>query len=99
MRGRRRFVGRAVIVWFAASVAAIVVGMLIASAASGVGTILAVGGIVSLVAFLLFGWWRATTENDQWVWQTPHKPRREYLADEAAKAASDSTDVPRDAAG
>ena len=91
--------GRAVIVWFAASVAAIVVGMLIAGAASGVGTVLAVGGIVSLVAFLLFAWWRATTENDQWVWQTPHKPRREYLADEAAKAASDSTGAPRDAAG
>jgi hypothetical protein len=91
--------GREVIVWFVVSVATIVVGMLIAGAASGAGTVLLVGGIVSLVAFLLFGWWRATTQNDQWVWQTPHKPRREYIAEKAAKAASDSTDTPTDAEG
>ena len=95
--------GRAVITWIVGSVAAIVVGMLIVSAAlteiSGVGTVLLVGGIVSFMAFVLFAWWRAGTQNDQWVWQTPHKPRREYLAEKAAEAASDSTGAPPDAEG
>ena len=90
--------GRSVIVWFAASVAVTVLGFLIVGAAPGVGTVLVVGGVVSLMGFLLFGWWRATTHNDQWVWQTPHKPRRAYLAEKAAKeakTASDSTGTPR----
>jgi hypothetical protein len=91
--------GRAVSVWFALSVAAIVVGMLIVGAAPGPGTVMVVGGIVSLAGFLLFGWWRATTQNDQWVWQTPHKPRREYLAEQAAKDATDADGAPRDPSG
>jgi hypothetical protein len=91
--------GRAVIIWFAVSVAAIVVGMLIAGAAPGLDTVMLVGGVVSLMVFLLFVWWRATTQNDQWVWQTPHKPRREYLAEQAAKDASDADGAPRDPSG
>ncbi len=98
---------RSVIVWFAASVAAIVLGMVLASVGSGAGAAPLLAGVLSLIAFLLFVWWRATTQDDQWVWQTPHKPRRRWLAereamakaDNAAPTASDSSGTPPEPEG
>lgn len=98
---------RSVIIWFAASVAAIVLGMVLASVGSGAGAAPLLAGVISLIAFLLFVWLRATTQNDQFVWQTPHKPRRQWLAEREAlakanmaePAASDSSGTPPEPEG
>jgi Ca2+/H+ antiporter len=94
MADRRHRVSRSVIVWFAASVAAIVLGMVLASVGSGAGALPLLAGVLSLIAFLLFVWFRATTQNDQFVWQTPHKPRREWLAERKAMAKADQAAAP-----
>jgi len=98
---------RSVVIWFAASVAAIVLGMVLASVGSDAGSVPLFAGVVSLIVLLLFGWWRATTQDDQWVWQTPHKPRRQWLAerkamakaDQAAPTTSDSSGTPPETEG
>jgi hypothetical protein len=77
-------------------VAATILGLVLATPFPLFGAIVAVAGIVSLVAFLLYVFRLATTREDQWVWQTPHKPRREYLAEEAAKREARSTTTPPD---
>jgi fatty acid desaturase len=75
--------GKGPIAWMAGSVAAIILGFVLTTAASTAGTVLVVAGVVSLTGFLLYVFRHATTHDDQWVWQTPGKPRREYLADKA----------------
>lgn len=88
---------RTSVVWIAGSAAAIILGFALAVPYPSAGTVVVVVGIVGLVGFLLYVFRFATTHNDQWVWQTPGKPRREYLAEEAAKREAESTGTAPDA--
>lgn len=88
---------RTPVVWIAGSVATIILGFALAVPFPAVGTVVAVAGIVGLTGFLLYVFRVATTHDDQWVWQTPGKPRREHLAEKAAKRESEATDVGPDA--
>ena len=83
---------RTPVVWIAGSAAAIILGFVLAVPFPSLGAIVAVAGILSLMGFLLYVFRVATTQNDQWVWQTPGKPRREHRAEQAAKRESESTD-------
>jgi hypothetical protein len=74
----------------AGSVATIILGLALAGPAPSAGALVTVAGIVSLTVFLLYVWRVATTSNDQWVWQTPHKPRRELRAEAARRRESAS---------
>jgi O-antigen/teichoic acid export membrane protein len=88
---------RTSVVWFVGSAALTVLGLGLAAPFPSVGAIVAVAGIVGLMGFLLYVFRFATTHGDQWVWQTPGKPRREYLAEQAAKPESESTGTTPDA--
>lgn len=88
--------GRKPVAWFVGSVAAIILGFVLTAAAPSVGTVVVLAGILGLVGFLLYVFRVATTQEDQWVWQTPGKPRREHLA-EAAKRESESAPTTPDA--
>ena len=83
-------------IWFVASTVMIVVGYALAVPFPSVGSVVAVAGIVSLTGFLLYVFRVATTHDDQWVWQTPGKPRRDLRAEQAAKRESESTGTPQD---
>jgi hypothetical protein len=83
---------RTAVAWIAGSAATIILGFVLAVPFPSAGTIVVVAGIVSLTGFLLYVFRFATTHDDQWVWQTPGKPRREHLAEAAAKRESEATD-------
>jgi hypothetical protein len=72
------------LIWVLGSAVVILAGMLLASVSPQAGAVVTVVGILGLVGFLFYVWRVAVTTNDQWVWQTPGKPRREYLAERAA---------------
>lgn len=89
--------GRKPVAWFVGSVAAIILGFVLTSAAPSVGTVVVVAGILGLAGFLLYVFRVATTQDDQWVWQTPGKPRREHRAEEVAKRESEPAPTTPDA--
>jgi hypothetical protein len=89
--------GRKSVAWFVGSVATIILGFVLTAPAPSVGTVVVVAGILGLTGFLLYVFRVATTQEDQWVWQTPGKPRREHLAEEAAKRESESAPTTPDA--
>lgn len=83
--------------WFAGSIGVTIIGLALATPFPVAGAILAVAGILGLAGFLLYAFIYSTRHSDQWVWQTPHEPRREWLAEEAAKR--EAGEAPPDAAG
>ncbi len=89
--------GRRLVLWFVGSAGVLLVGLAIASRPQlgQVGAVFAVVGVLALTGFLLYVWRIATTRDDQWIWQTPGKPRREYRAEQAAerdpRASGDET--------
>ena len=90
---------RTSVVWLVGSAAATIFGLVLAGPLPSLGAVVAVAGIVSLTGFLLYVFRVATTHDDQWVWQTPGKPRREHLAEAAAKRESESTGTTPDDPG
>ena len=90
---------RTSVIWLVGSVAATILGLVLAAPFPSVGAVVTVAGLVSFMVFLIYAFRFATTHDDQWVWQTPGKPRREYLAEEAAKRESESTGTTPDAPG
>jgi O-antigen/teichoic acid export membrane protein len=81
------------------SAAVIILGLVLAGPFPSGGAVVTVVGILSLMGFLLYVWRIATTRDDQWIWLTPGKRRREYLAEQAAKHESEVTSATPDGHG
>lgn len=88
---------RTAVVWLVGSAVVTILGLVLAGPFPSVGAVVAVAGVLSLSGFLLYVFRVATTHDDQWVWQTPGKPRREYRAEQAAKRDTASSGTPPDA--